>query len=72
MFHAEIYWPEMADSCLWPMAVQHATYLHNNVPNPTTGLRAKDLYSWMRFDTNKFHDLHVWGCLVYVFRQEDI
>ena len=38
MLHAAIHWPEMADSSLWPMVVQHATYLHNNVPNPTTVL----------------------------------
>ena len=66
MLHAAIHWPEMADSSLWPMVVQHTTYLHNNVPNPTTGLSPNDLFTQMRFDTNKFHDLHVWGCPVYV------
>ena len=66
MLHAAIHWPEMADSSLWPMAVQHATYLHNNMPNPTTGLSPNNLFTQMRFDANKFHDLHVWGCLVYV------
>ena len=38
MLHTAIHWPEMADSSLWPMVVQHATFLHNNMPNPTTGL----------------------------------
>ena len=66
MLHTAIHWPEMADSSLWPMAVQHSTYLHNNVPNHTTSLSPNDLFTRMRFDTNKFHDLHVWGCLVYV------
>ena len=66
MLHAAIHWPEIADSSLWPMAVQHATYLHNNMPNPTTGLSPNDLFTRMQFDANKFHDLHVWGCLVYV------
>ena len=66
MLHTAIHWPEMADSSLWPMAVQHATYLHNNMPNPTTGLSPNDLFTRMQFDANKFHDLHVWGCLVYV------
>ena len=66
MLHTAIHWPEMADSSLWPMVVQHATYLHNNMPNPTTSLSPNDLFSQMQFDANKFHDLHVWGCLVYV------
>ena len=63
MLHTAIHWPEMADSSLWPMVVQHATYLHNNIPNPSTSFSPNDLFTWMRFVANKFHDL---GCLVYV------
>ena len=66
MLHAAIHWPEMADTSLWPMAVQHATYLHNSMPNPTTGISPNDLFTRMRLYANKFHDLHVRGCLVYV------
>ena len=66
MLHAAIHWTEMADSFLWAMAVQHTTYLHNNIPNPTTGLSPNDLFTQMRFDADKVHDLHVWGCPVYV------
>ena len=47
MLHTAIHWPEMVDSSLWPMAVQHATYLHNNMPNPTTGLSPNDLFAQM-------------------------
>ena len=49
ILHAALHWPEMADSSLCPMAVQHATYLHNNVPKPKpalvpmTFLRGQDL-----------------------------
>ena len=38
MLHAAIHWPDMADPSLWPIAVQHAVFLHNHVPSPTTGL----------------------------------
>ena len=38
ILHAALHWPEMADSSLCPMAVQHATYLHNNVPKPKPAL----------------------------------
>ena len=66
MLLAAMHWPEMADSSLWPMAVQHATYLHSNMPYPTTSLSPNGLFTQMRFDANKFHDLYVWGCPVYV------
>jgi oligoribonuclease (3'-5' exoribonuclease) len=32
LLHAAIHWPEAADAQLWPMAVQHAVWLHNHVP----------------------------------------
>ena len=38
MLHAAIHWPDMADPSLRPMAVQHAVFLHNHVPSPSTGL----------------------------------
>ena len=50
MLHAAIHWPAMADSSLWPMAVQYATYLYNNVPDPTTGISPNDLFTRTRFD----------------------
>ena len=66
MLHAAIHWPDMADPSLWPMAVQHAVFLHNHVPSPTTGLCPHDLFFKTRWSQTKFHDLHVWGCPVYV------
>jgi hypothetical protein len=38
MLHATIHWPDVADTALWPMSVAHAVFLHNHVPDPTTGL----------------------------------
>ena len=66
MLHAAIYWPDVADTALWPMAVTHAVFLHNHVPNPTTGLAAGDVFTKSRWEQRKFHDVHVWGCPVYV------
>ena len=66
MIHASLHWPDMADSCLWPMAVQHAVFLWNHVPDPTTGLSPSDLFTKTRWNQSKFHDLHVWGCPTYV------
>ena len=66
MLHAAIHWPDVADTALWPMAVTHAVFLHNHVPNPTTGLAAGDVFTKSRWEQRKFHDVHVWGCPVYV------
>ena len=66
MLHAAIHWPDVADACLWPMAVQHAVFLYNHVPDLSTGLSPHDLFTRTRWPQRKFHDLHVWGCPVYV------
>ena len=38
MLHAAIHWPDLADSTLWPMAVPHATFFNNHVPDLVSGL----------------------------------
>jgi uncharacterized membrane protein YhhN len=38
MLHASIHWPEMSDPSLWPMAVAHAVFLYNHVPNLDLGV----------------------------------
>ena len=48
------------------MAVQHAVFLWNHVPNPGTGLSPNDIFTKTRWNYSKFHHLHVWGCPVYV------
>lgn len=66
MIHAGIHWPDMAKPTLWPMSVAHACYLFNHVPNPTTGLSPSDVFTKTRWPHKRFHDMHVWGCPVYV------
>jgi Reverse transcriptase (RNA-dependent DNA polymerase)/GAG-pre-integrase domain len=66
MLHASIHWPEMSDPSLWPMAVAHAVFLYNHVPNLDSGVSPCDLFTKTRWEQRKFHDLHVWGCPVYV------
>jgi hypothetical protein len=65
MLHSAIHWPDVADACLWPMAVQHAVFLHNHMPHPQTGISPHDIFTRSRWEQRKFHDLHVWGCPVY-------
>ena len=48
------------------MAVQYAVHIWNHVPNPETGLCPSDLFTQTRFEQSKLHDIHVFGCPVYV------
>ena len=70
MLHSAIHWPQVADSTQWPMAVSHAVYLHNHFPNTVTGLSPADLFTKIRWEQKKFHDLHVWGAPVYVLDKD--
>jgi hypothetical protein len=66
MLHVVIHWPDVADPRLWPLAVQHAVFLVNHVPDIQTGISPHDLFFQTRWPQRKFHDLHVWGCPTYV------
>jgi hypothetical protein len=65
LLHSAIHWPDVADAQLWPMAVDHAVFLHNHMPREDTGLSPHDLFTKLRWPHAKFHDLHVWGCPLY-------
>jgi Reverse transcriptase (RNA-dependent DNA polymerase)/GAG-pre-integrase domain/Zinc knuckle len=66
MIHSAMHWPEVSDVELWPMAVKHAVHVFNRVPAIDTGICPLDKFTRQRFEQSKLHDLHVWGCPVYV------
>ena len=67
MLHSAVHWPEVADTKLWPLAVQHAVFLYNHVPTEASnGVSPADIFTKSRWPHARFHDLHVWGCPVYV------
>jgi hypothetical protein len=45
MMHSAIHWPDKADPCLWPMAVQQAVFLYNHTPNTETGISPQNYFS---------------------------
>ncbi|KAI2492249.1 hypothetical protein MHU86_22313 [Fragilaria crotonensis] len=69
MLHSAVHWPDVADATLWPMAVSHAIFLHNHVPDLATGLCPSDVFTKSRWEQRKYHDLHVWGCPVYALEK---
>jgi len=66
MLHSAIRWPDAADATHWPMAVDYAVYIYNHLPRKDLGLSPMDLYSGSKWPIDKVHDLHVWGCPLYV------
>ena len=66
MMHSATHWLEQSDVELWPMAVKHAVHVFNRVPSVETGICPLDAFTRQRYAQSKLHDLHVWGCPVYV------
>jgi hypothetical protein len=52
------------------MAVQHAIFLYNHMPNEQTSLSPHDIFTRSRWEQRKFHDLHIWGCPVYCLEKD--
>ena len=69
MIHSAIHWPDVADSTLWPLAVEYATYLHNHVPQTSNGLSPIDTFTRTRHPTRRLLDLRVWGSPTYVLNK---
>jgi hypothetical protein len=66
LMHGATHWPDVIESSLWPMAVSHAIFIWNRMPDPTNGLSPIDVFTRSRYEHRRFHDLHVWGCPMYV------
>lgn len=69
MLHSAIHWPDVANPTLWPMAVAHAVFLYNHIPQLKTGLLPHDVFLQTSWPQHKFHDLHVWGWPVYILEK---
>jgi hypothetical protein len=67
MLHSIIHWPAEARPDLWPMDLDQAIYLWNNVPQRSTRMAPTELFTETKFSNyNHLQRAHVWGCPVYV------
>jgi transposase InsO family protein len=67
MLHSIIHWPAEARPDLWPMALDQAIYLWNNLPKRSTQMTPSELFTGTKFPNyNHLQRAHVWGCPVYV------
>ena len=66
LIHAAVHWAEMADTSLWPMAVDYSLD-HHRMPCPSAGmLSTMDIFLKTQTSRTHFKDMHVCGCSCYV------
>ncbi|CAJ1940544.1 unnamed protein product [Cylindrotheca closterium] len=70
MMHQAIHWPDVTTTTLWPLAVDHAVFLYNHMPNQSSGLSPHDLLTKTRWKQSQLADVQVWGCPVYVLDKQ--
>ena len=73
LIHFALHWPHVADTNLWPFAVDHAIYIWNNIPGREASLRMspKELFTGIKYQNhNHLQRLHVFGYPVYVLEAE--
>ena len=61
MLHASIHWPDSEDATLWPLAVNHATYLYNHTPNETSGVAPIEIFASTVNDGQALRNAHTLG-----------
>ncbi len=66
MIHAALWWPEVSEKELWPLALDHAVYLHNHTPNQQTGRSPEEVWTQSVDSHSALQHAKVWGCPVYV------
>ena len=68
LLHFAVHWPEVFSQALWPMAIAHATWIYNHLPNPSTGHSPVDIFTATRWDKSRLRHLHVFGAPAYVLQ----
>ena len=68
MIGAALSWPEVEDESLWALAVNHATWLHNNTPNERTGIAPIEIFAKTLSDHQALRNAHTWGAPIYILQ----
>ena len=62
MFNSALRWPESIDLSLWPLALQHAAHLYNEIPKPSSGIAPVEIWTTSKSSYSAFKHAHPWGC----------
>ena len=66
MLHSALRWPEAYDASLWPMAMQYAVDILNEVPRGTFSLSPEEVFSSSVSTHSRLLNARAWGCPTYV------
>ena len=68
MIHAALNWGEDGsdDLSLWSLALDHASWLYNKIPQRRTGMTPQEVATSCKSDHKDLARTHVWGCPCYV------
>ena len=66
MLHAALRWPEVYDPTLWPMAMQYAIDILNEVPRGNMSLCPEEVFSRSVGSHSRLLNAQAWGCPAYV------
>ena len=59
MLHAAVRWPDLANSSLWPQAMEYAAYIYNHTPKMESGVAPIDIFSRTTVPRQRLKDHHV-------------
>jgi len=65
LIHAMVSWPDNISEQFWPIALQLAMDLHNNIPI-SCGLSPSEIFSGVKSTSNQLCDFHPFGCPIFV------
>ena len=69
LIHAATHWPKVADTSLWPMAVDYVIHHHNHMPcTSADNMSPFGSHHEDKVSCNHFQGMHVWGCPCYVLK----
>ena len=67
MIHQLLNWPEVYDQALWPLAMEQAVFLWNNMPRKESGLSPVEIFTGTKCaNHDALLNAKVWGCPAYV------
>ena len=66
MFHAALRWPSKFDKTLWPLAMNHAVYMHNHTPRRLDKYAPVELWTGSKSTYSELVNAHPFGCPTYV------
>ena len=68
MIQSALLWPEHNELDLWPQALRHAEYLHNDTLHMMSWLSPNELCSCSKSSHSALINAHPWGCHVYILK----